>query len=159
MHILNGNPSKIPDLEAKFASEPQFERYTAQNVPPPPAHLPDLAQQCWAINAPLLAEQHLLTAVDLGALEAYCVAYWAYRRCLDDVKKVGTLVYKPHAKTRPDTNYLDLLPQARAIKEWLKAQLEFAREFGMTPAARGRMVSPEAKEEEDEMAQLIRNAR
>lgn len=159
MHVLNGNPSKIPDLEMRYAQEPQFEPFTPSTCPLPPEHLPEVAKECWTANAPVLAAQRLLTVADLNALEGYCVSYWAYRQCLDEVKKVGTLVYRPHAKTRPESTYLDLLPQARAVKEFLKATLEFAREFGMTPASRGRMVSPEAKEEEDAMARLIRNAR
>lgn len=159
LHVLNGNPSKIPDLEMRFAQEPQFEPFTAGTVPDPPEHLPDLAKDCWRENAAPLASQHLLTVVDLKALESYCIAYWAMRQCLAEAARVGTLVYKPHAKTQPNSTYLDLLPQARAIKEYAKMMLEHAREFGMTPASRGRMVSPDARAEEDEMAALIRGAR
>lgn len=159
LHLLNGNPSKIPDLELRFAQEPQFDAYEPGNVPDPPDHLPDIAKECWRENAPALAAQRLLTVADLKAFESYCVGYWAFRQCLSEAQRVGTLVYKPHAKTKPNSTYLDLLPQARALKEYAKMMLEHAREFGMTPASRGRMVSPEAKAEEDEMAALLRSVK
>jgi phage terminase small subunit len=38
----------------------------------------------------------------------------------------------------------------------MKTMIEIAREFGMTPAARGRMTLPEDKEAEDEMERLLR---
>lgn len=159
IHVLNGNPSKIPDLETRFAQEPQFEQYTPQNVPPPPKRLLKVGAECWKVNTPMLAAQHLLTQADLAMLEVYCDTWEKYCRVNDEINRVGSMVYKPHARTQPNSTYLDTLPQVRLRAQLSKQLLEISREFGMTPAARGRMISPEAKEEEDAMARLIRGAR
>lgn len=157
VHLLNGNPSKIKDLETREAQEPHFETYGKDDAPPPPDYLPDLAQECWNENAPMLAEQGLLTQADLHMLESYCVTYWAWRHCVDDLGKVGVMVYKPHAKTQPGSTYLDLLPQVRGMMQLGKSMLDLAREFGMTPAARGRMQLPQREGGEmDDMEKLLK---
>jgi P27 family predicted phage terminase small subunit len=158
-HLMNGNPSKIKDLEQRYAQEPTFDLYTPSTVPDPPDFMPDLAKECWRENAPLLAAQRLFTKADAEALMVFCITYWAWRKCVEDAVKVGALVYKPHAKTQPGSTYLDMLPQVRGMLQFGKALLDSAREFGKTPSARGRMVSPEAKQEEDEMMQLLRKVK
>lgn len=156
LHILNGNPSKISNLEMQYANEPQFDAYDSNNLPKPPAFLPTLSKRCWRENVPVLASQGLLTKADLDILAAYCAAYYVWRSCLEDLKKVGSMIYRPHSATQPQSTYLDVLPQVRGLNTAAKQMLELAREFGMTPAARGRMVVPGAKKEEDEMERLLR---
>ena len=157
IHLLNGNPSKISNLEAKAAAEPHPTEYTPGNVPEPPDYLPEDAKQCWQINAPMLAGMRLLTVADLIALEAYCMNYAAFRKLARDLSAANLLmVYRPHAATQPNSQYLDVVPQARELRAFSKEMREWGREFGMSPAARGRMVLPEEKEAEDEMEQLLR---
>jgi phage terminase small subunit len=42
------------------------------------------------------------------------------------------------------------------LRAYGKEMRDWAREFGMTPAARGRMVLPDAQGEVDEMERLLR---
>jgi len=154
IHVLNGNPSKIPNLEDKLDLEPKFEEYTPDNFPPPPRHLPAEAKKCWNENAPLLASQRLLTKGDLIALETYCFAYYCWLLAVRDVKKAKSVVYTPYPDTSPMNR--QHMPAAQAVQQFSKQMLELAREFGMTPAARGRMTIPEAKKEVDAMERLLR---
>jgi P27 family predicted phage terminase small subunit len=156
LHLLNGNPSKIPDLEQRAAAEPKPQEFTPSTVPEPPEYMPDSAKECWRENAPMLAATHLLTVADLKALEAYCIMYANFRKMASDLTKANMLVYKPHAATQPGSVYLDELPQSRMLRAYGKEMRDWAREFGMTPAARGRMVLPDAPGEVDEMEKLLR---
>lgn len=155
VHILAGNPSKIPDLEKRAAAEPRPPEATA---PKPPAYLPKAAKKCWKENAKILSASRLLTEADLGALEAYCMAYALYRRAVEELGE-GTIVYRPQEGTQPDTLYQDERPQSRAIRSYMKEMREWAREFGMTPAARGRMELPEPDQPADDMERLLRGVK
>ncbi len=156
LHLLNGNPSKIPDLDRRAAAEPKPREIAPDAVPEPPEYLPETAKACWRENARMLAALRLLTVADLKALEAYCVMYANFQKMAESLAKANMLVYKPHAATQPGSVYLDELPQSRMVRAYAKEMREWAREFGMTPAARGRMVLPEAQSEVDEMERLLR---
>jgi len=73
LHVLNGNPSKIVNLDQRAAAEPKPLEIAPDAVPEPPEYMPDSAKECWRENAPMLAATHLLTVADLKALEAYCM--------------------------------------------------------------------------------------
>lgn len=160
LHLIAGNPSKIKDLEQKRAQEVKYEAYTPETVPRPPEWMDESAKECWRENAPVLASNRLLTAADLNTLAGYCVTWAAWKSCAEDTQAFregnGTLVYRPHSTTQPGSTYLDLLPQVRGMMQLSKLLMEYAREFGMTPSSRGRLVIPEAKTETDEMEKLLR---
>lgn len=153
LHLINGNPSKIPDLEARMEREPQPEKITAENVPKPPSHLPPKAKKCWVENAANLAAVGLLTQVDLGMLEVYCAHYAVYMTCQADIKRHKAVVYERETKYGSEET---ALPQVRMMQQAQHGMLEVAREFGMTPSARGRLVVPGQTSAEDEMERLLR---
>lgn len=153
VHILNGNPSKIPDLEVRFAQEPQFDSYSHDNVPKPHKDCKGrYARACWKEVAPVLASQRLLTTADLHMLMSYCNHHQDYVSARLVLSREGYTMVGARGEIKPR-------PEVAIMQKADRAKHEIAREFGMTPAARGRMVSPAAKEEEDEMARLIREAR
>lgn len=152
LHVLNGNPSKIPNLDEKYASEPKPPEYTPETIPPPPARFGTVGKQCWIETATFLSRMRLLTIADIRQLEAYCSAYEKYVACDELISKAGQQVYQPYAGQVT----LQELPQGAIMRAYMKTMLEIAREFGMTPAARGRMVLPEDKEAEDDMERLLR---
>lgn len=154
VHLLAGNPGKIADLEAKAAAEPHPEAADPLAPPAPPKHLPKEARDCWKMNVAMLAQNRLLTEADMQAFEAYCVAYWAYRKALKDLKKANRLTLEGVATN--GAAKLTERPEAVSLRAYMKEMREWAREFGMTPAARGRMVLPEKDAEEDEMDKLLR---
>lgn len=152
LHILNGNPSKIPGLEEKYVSEPRPMAISADAIPPPPDFLSDVGAAIWRENGEFLARMRVLTVADLQLLEMYCVAYENYRLCELAMKKAKTQFYQPHEGSK----YVLEVPHGSVMRQYMKTMLEISREFGMTPAARGRMVLPEDKEAEDEMERLLR---
>jgi P27 family predicted phage terminase small subunit len=151
VHMLNGNPSKIPNLEQKYDQEVKFDLYTLETLPPAPAWMSARAKACWDECVSFLAAQKLLSVADLMLLEQYCVCYDKWRQNVEELDRVGTTVYK----SKTGSAYLQSLPQLFNSTSLGKQLLAIAREFGMTPAARGRMISPEAKEEEDDMERLL----
>lgn len=152
LHVLNGNPSNIKDLDEKYASEPRPPEYTPETIPPPPARFSDVGKQCWIETATFLSRLRLITVADIRQLEAYCSAYEKYRACEDLLNVAQTQFYKPYS----GSNMVVELPHGSTMRAYMKTMIEIAREFGMTPAARGRMVLPEDKEAEDEMEKLLR---
>jgi P27 family predicted phage terminase small subunit len=157
IHVLNGNPSKISNLDERYAAEPKPQFFTPENCPPPPSYFTAEAAECWNLNAPMLARLKLLTEADLCALEAYCVNYVCFmKHARALLKGKRPLSYRPHKKTLPDSEYRDESIEARGVRAFSKEMLNWSREFGMTPAARGRMVLPDKDEAEDEMEKLLR---
>lgn len=153
LHLLNGNPSKLSGLEARAEQEPQPALFTRENVPPPPKHLPTVAKKCWKDNAPRLAEHHLLSDLDLNTLEMYCINYAFALQSLAAIKKAKQLVSE--RSTAHGDTYEEISAHTRAFQQHQKAMLELAREFGMTPAARGRMALPQGESAADEMEKLL----
>ncbi len=152
LHVLNGNPSKISNLEEKYEREPKPDAYTPDDIPPPPARFSEVGRECWIETATFLSRLRLITVADIRQLELYCTAYEKYRACEDLINTAQTQFYKPYA----GNNAVLELPHGSTMRAYMKTMIEIAREFGMTPAARGRMVLPEDKDAEDEMERLLR---
>jgi len=111
----------------------------------------DCAKECWRECVGFLAAQHLLSVADLQTLEQYCETYALWRKSVEAAgKHKGTTV-----KSRK-SGATKTLPQILNATSLGKQLLAIAREFGMTPAARGRMVSPGSKQAEDEMERLLK---
>ena len=153
IHILNGNPSKIKDLEQLAEREIKPAEYSRDNPPPAPKYLSKFAKECWQLNAAYLAGLRLLTEADLIAFEAYCVSYGLYREAMHELKKAGGRVtYSPFDNNPERTVERAEVQSARSAMHEMR---EWAREFGMTPAARGRMTLPEADEAADDMEAIL----
>lgn len=152
IHVLNGNPSKIANLEEKYDAEPRPMAVLPEALPPPPIHLSVIGASIWNENAAFLSRMKVLTVADLQLLEIYCVAYDSYRKCEEAMKKAKTQFYQPYEGKK----FVAELPHGSVMRQYMKTMIEISREFGMTPAARGRMTLPEDKEAEDEMEKLLR---
>ena len=94
----------------------------------------------------------VLTVADLQLLEMYCTAYEAYKICADQLRSKKAMFYKPYTNSKMEIE----IPHGSTLRQYMKTMIEISREFGMTPAARGRMTLPEDKEAEDEMERLLR---
>lgn len=108
-------------------------------VPSPPGHLGKIAKAEWRRTASKLHDLGLLTLVDTEMLAQYCKAVEEERECCGrlarwnlqhpehpNVMKTGTGSFKSH-------------PWVLQRDVARKRILEFAREFGMSPAARPRV--------------------
>jgi P27 family predicted phage terminase small subunit len=103
-----------------------------------PEWLDDLGSAEWDKVAPELIEIGRLTALDTTALGAYCMAYSTFRRAQRELDK--GLLHKTESGIIRQSPYMSI---ASTAYEQLR---KYAREFGLTPAARdGRILKPDAE--------------
>ena len=138
--MLQGNPGKraLPKGEPKPA---------AGRLPSAPRWLSDEAKREWKRLAPRLWRVGLLTEVDGTALGLLCEAFAQYVTAKAVVDREGMLLMseKGNAYQHPATG---LMTQARGeLMKW-------AREFGMTPAARSR-ISVQAADDAPTLADML----
>lgn len=157
LHVINGNPSRLPDLEGRIAREPKPEA----KVPECPEWLKrdPVAFAEWNRVVPQLENIGLLTAVDGAALEGYCKSYSRWVAAEVQMDAAGSVIYKPGKKGKngepPDSNYLAPLPQVAVAQKYLQICKSFISEFGLSPSARARMAIPGDSASEDELEAII----
>jgi P27 family predicted phage terminase small subunit len=131
--IAEGNPGK----RRLNANEPD----PSPEIPEMPAHLDAVARKEWNRVAPQLLELGLISAIDGGALAAYCQTYSQWVDAEEKIQQFGTVIKTP--KGYPiQSPYVAI---ANRAKDQIR---KLAVEFGMTPAARSRL-SVERKENAD----------
>lgn len=111
------------------------ENEKEKNKPKPcPKWLNDTAKKEWRRVAKILAEEGKdFTDKDLKALEAYCINYAKWQRCEQIIDEKG------YSMLVGDNSYEQQRPEVSIAN---KAQTElraWAKELGLTPAARQRM--------------------
>ena len=140
LKVLQGNPGKraLPKGEPK----PDSGR-----LPSAPRWLSDEAKREWKRLAPRLHAVGLLTEVDGLALAMLCEAFAQYMAAKTVVDSEGMLLVseKGNSYQHPAAG---LMTQARGeLMKW-------AREFGMTPAARSR-ISVQAADDAPTLADML----
>ena len=130
VHMLRGNPSKLPPERLQGAVQPAVER------PSCPDHLTVEARAEWDRITIELEKLGLLTQLDRAALAVYCQAWgrWveAERHLAEDGDE-GLTMTTPSGFRRPG---VWLVISERAVEQMHR----FLAEFGMTPSARSRIV-------------------
>jgi P27 family predicted phage terminase small subunit len=137
-------PSKKKKLEGNRGRRPLNTREPEpeQGAPNCPDFLVGAAREEWERVVPQLDAMHLLTKVDLGALVCYCQAY-------ADVSWAAAQI-EENGRTYCGTNgNWCAHPAVRIMAESSKRLRLFAAEFGLTPAARTRVQTPEAAKPDD----------
>lgn len=123
---LQGNPGKRP--LPKGEARPEVKG----RVPSAPRWLGEEARREWRRIAPLLHRAGLLTEVDVVALGMMCEALAVYHQAKEAMGNEGLIVVSDKGNSYQHPA-LGILNSARSdILRW-------AREFGMTPAARSRI--------------------
>ena len=131
VHILNGNPSKIPAAKLVDSINPLVE------APDMPDFLNAEARKEWLRITPILLEQGILTKLDRAALAAYCQSYghWVNAE-LEITARGNTGLYDEAGKMT------GLLRHSQIAYGDMR---KFAQEFGITPVARSRVqIAPKA---------------
>lgn len=108
-----------------------------------PSHLDAAARREWKRVAPALAEMGVLSSVDQAALAAYCANYSLWVQAAKRLKKSKALTVQT-GNGGSIANPLIRI-QAQALDQMRK----FMIEFGMTPAARSRIVGANTDPHED----------
>lgn len=106
----------------------------------PPAWLDEHALEEWNRVVPLLDEVRVLTDADLVQLSNYCATVSVAIRATMESNK-SLVAYAASSKMKRASPFVKMARDARA------ECLRFAIEFGLTPAARSRIVGQPKKEE------------
>ncbi len=143
-----GPPPK-PSAQKKLEGTYRKDRAAGGNelAPPPgvpvaPKWLDKEAKAEWARVVPQLVELAVLTGLDGGALERYCVAHSNWIRAQLDVQKKGQVIKTPFG---PQKN-----PSLKIALEERAAARQLAGELGLSPSARSRVKVPEKPPKADE---------
>lgn len=117
--------------------------------PRKPAWMPDRAKRVWDRLVPILDEMGLLSTADAAAIERYCVSLVRWRECEDLIAREGmtyTIV------TEKGGEYTQQRPEVGIASKLATTLLQLEREFGLTPSARARLVSPGGDKGQDKDA-------
>ena len=136
LKLVTGNPGRRPLNK----NEPKPERKLSS----PPDELYEDAKIEWRRVAKELHRLGLLTVIDRAALAAYCQAYGRWivaERALAEVAKRDLLTHGLLIKTTNGNAIQN--PLVGTANKAMLAMMRCASEFGMTPAARSRISSPQ----------------
>ena len=130
LKVIAGNPGKKP----LNRGEPKPQ----QGTPRCPAWLSPEARKVWKRLVPHLRAMRVLTLVDADALAAYCHTYVRWRDAEDFLSKHG-MVY-PIRDDQNRVKCMQQFPQVSIARNLLLVMRAYQQEFGLTPAARARIV-------------------
>lgn len=129
VHMLRGNPSKLPAEKLRNEVRPDIE------IPTCPKHLSTTARTEWRRITVELEKLGLISQIDRAALAVYCQAYGRWVQAENKLKELG------------EDGIVDETPSGyKQIGVWLQVSNraveqmhKFQAEFGMTPSARSRV--------------------
>lgn len=150
VHLLRGNPSKLPVGQLLDSLQPEIE------IPGCPAHLLPEARKEWRRITPQLQRYGLISKIDRAALALYCQAWarlvWAELQLQRAMKACEEKRLAAEAKgevwaggdgmTVPTPNgHMTYSPHWVIANKAAEQVHKYLASFGMDPASRGR-VSP-----------------
>ena len=141
LKVLEGNPGGRP----LNPNEPK----PAKKAPRCPAWLEDEAKKEWKRMGKTLEQMGLLTEMDMAAFAGYCQAYARWKEAEEFITQHGSIL-------RTKSGYVQPVPQVSIAQTYLKIMNRFAEQFGLTPAARSRIIAEDSTSgPSDEMEALL----
>lgn len=142
---LEGNPGKR-ELNTREPKPPE-------GLPTCPVWLMPEAKREWRRLAKSMFQAGVLTEWDRAAFALYCQAYARCKEAEQFLDEHGT-VFKTQSE------YIQQLPQVSIAQTYSKLMSKLAAEFGLTPAARSRIIASgiepvKGKGVKDEMDELL----
>jgi P27 family predicted phage terminase small subunit len=135
-----GNPGK----RCLNDSEPQPRATT----PRCPDHLDAQAKKEWKRLIPILRRMKVLTEADGMTLANLCQAWSTLVKAQEKLTEVGILYKSP-------SGYVQQSPLFSMVNQCIDIVTKLSREFGLTPAARSRMVAQIETEPEDDLWAIL----
>lgn len=132
LKVLKGNPGKRPVNPREPEPRP--------DVPRCPQWLGPEAKAVWKRLVPELKHMRVLSYVDGDALAAYCQTYARWRAAEEFIGKHGEVYTLRDEQGR--VRCMQQFPQVAIARQLLQILRSYQQEFGMTPAARSRVVVP-----------------
>ena len=127
---LEGNPGK----RQLNINEPK----PLAKAPSCPKWLDPEAKKEWKRLSKKMEQIGILTEIDMAAFAGYCQAYARWKAAEEFISKHGSIVKTP-------SGYWQQVPQVSIAQQYMKAMQKFAEQFGLTPAARSRIVAENTK--------------
>ena len=124
--VLEGNPGKRKLNE----NEPK----PAKKAPPCPKWLEPEAKKEWRRLAKALEAMGVLTEADMAAFAGYCQSYARWKEAEERITDRGLVIRTP-------SGYPQQVPYISIAQQYLKLMQQFAEQFGLTPAARSRIIA------------------
>lgn len=141
LKTLEGNPGK----RQLNVNEPK----PLAKAPSCPKWLDPEAKKEWKRLSKKMEQIGILTEIDMAAFAGYCQAYARWKAAEEFISKHGSIVKTP-------SGYWQQVPQVSIAQQYMKAMQKFAEQFGLTPAARSRIVADNTKTEYiDDMDKLL----
>ena len=139
---LEGNPGKRPLNDA----EPKPQK----KAPACPKWLDTEAKKEWRRLAKTMEAMGVLTEVDMAAFAGYCQAYARWKQAEERITDRGLVMRTP-------SGYAQQVPYISIAQQYLRLMNQFAEQFGLTPAARSRIIagSENGGRGSDEMDDLL----
>jgi P27 family predicted phage terminase small subunit len=139
---LEGNPGK----RALNEREPRPEK----KAPSCPKWLEPEAKKEWRRLAKKMEALGVLTEVDMAAFAGYCQAYARWKQAEERITDRGLVIRTP-------SGYPQQVPYISIAQQYLRLMNQFAEQFGLTPAARSRIIAGngEGGGSRDEMEELL----
>ena len=134
MEILEGRPGHRPINR----NEPK-----PRNIAPKcPDHLDEKARKEWRRIVPILMRMRVLTEADGYALASLCQTYSTMVKAQEKLNEAGFLYKSP-------SGYVMQSPVLAVVNQCIETIVKLSREFGLTPAARSRVIATAAEPEVD----------
>ena len=99
-----------------------------------PAWLMPEAKKEWKRLAPSLIAMGVLTEHDMEAFAGYCQAYARWKEAEERITDRGLVIRTP-------SGYPQQVPYISIAQQYLRLMNQFAEQFGLTPAARSRIIA------------------
>ena len=145
-------PQAIKKTQGTYRPDRDGGVHIADNTKPRcPAFLGVAAKREWRRLATPLHEAGLLKSVDRSLLAAYCDAYGTWVEMTVDLKREPTV-------NITDNNFMQANPKIKIANQAKADMLRLAKEFGLTPSARGRIVTGDGAAKEESLAEILFNA-
>jgi len=125
LKVLHGDFEKNPNRR------PKGEPVVDDGTPKMPTHLDRLARNEWRRICEELRQLKVLTTVERGALEQYCVAYSEWRQAVKTAREQGRYF-------TTDTG-LKEHPASKTMRALAVICHKYLSEFGLTPSSRTRL--------------------
>jgi P27 family predicted phage terminase small subunit len=142
-------PSNVKKLRGTYrkdrAAVNEMTPETMQQVPLPPATLAKKAQEVWFKAAMELQKLHMLHAVDLELLAAYCHQVSIMDEAMFFINKHGKVM---KLRNKVNAEYYQKNPWINIYNEALTYANRLAQQFGFTPSARSRISAPVVEKKE-----------
>lgn len=139
---LEGNPGKRPLNENEPIPDSKMPRC--------PQWLEEEAKKEWHRLAKQMNDMGVLTDVDRDAFASYCQSYARWKEAEEFLTQHGTIV-------KTQSGYWQTVPQVAIAQTYMKIMNKVAEQFGLTPAARSRIIAGNAqkKKSNDDMENLL----